>query len=340
MQFETVITARLPRITCEKHGIVTVDAPWANPRSRFTLLFERLAIEVMQATANTTAASTILRLSWDQLQEIRERAVSRGLTRRKDEDIVHVGVDEKSFLKGHHYVSIATDLDRGRVLDVVKDRTKESATALLNRAIPEERRGVVEAGAMDMWTPFMSAWTDVFGEDTLIVHDKFHVAKYLGTAVDKVRKGEHRTLQKGGASVLTKTKYLWLKSPGSWEADEKKRFTELMEDELKVGRAWALKEAFRKFREYAKEWSALRFFKRWYFRATHSRLKPIIDVAKMLKRHLDGLLAYMEHAITNAMTEGLNAKIQTIKSNARGFRNFEHYRIAILFHCGKLEMLP
>lgn len=340
MQFTTTIRAQLPRITCPAHGVVTASVPWATPNSRFTLLFEHFAIDVLKAAASITRAQQILRLSWDQIQLVKARAVNRGLSRRKGEDITHIGVDEKSFLKGHHYASVATDLDRGRVLEVIEDRTKESATILLNKAIPEERRGLVKAGAMDMWQPFMSAWKEVFGEDTPIVHDKFHVAKYLGTAVDKVRRGEHRALLKEGASVLTKTKYLWLKSPDTWEADEKKQFKELMTDELKVGRAWVLKEAFRKFWEYGKEWSALRFFKRWYFRATHSRLKPIIDVAKMLKRHLDGLLAYIEHSITNAVTEGLNSKIQAIKANARGFRNFAHYRIAILFECGGLDLYP
>ena len=340
MQFTTIIRARQPRITCPTHGTVTASVPWAHAHSRFTLLFEYFAIDVLKATTSITRAQQLLRLSWDQIQLVKTRAVERGMMRRKNEDIVYVGVDEKSFLKGHRYASVATDLDRGHVLEVVKDRTKEATVTLLNQAIPEERRGLVKAGAMDMWKPFMSAWREVFGEDTPIVHDKFHVAKYLGTAVDKVRKGEHRVFLKEGTSVLTKTKYLWLKSPDTWEANERKLFNDLMQDELKVGRAWVLKEMFRKFWEYKKEWSALRFFKQWYFRATHSRLKPIIEVAKLLKRHLDGLLAYMEHAITNAVTEGLNSKIQAIKSNARGFRNFEHYRIAILFECGGLNLYP
>lgn len=340
MQFETVIVAEVPRVQCKEHGVISISTPWAGPRSRYTLLFERFAIEVMQATANTTAASTILHLSWDQLHDIRARGVARGYARRKDEDIAHVGIDEKDFLKGHHYASIATDIDGGRVLDVVEHRTKEAAILLLNKAIPLERRGLVKAGAMDMWPAFISAWKEVFGVDTPIVHDKFHVAKYLGGAVDTVRKKEHRAFLQDGASALTKTKYLWLKNPDTWDTDEKKQFKELMEDELKVGRAWALKEAFRMFWEYKKEWSALRFFKRWYFRATHSRLKPMIEVAKMLKRHIEGLLAYIVHAITNAVTEGLNSKIQSIKSNARGFRSFENYRISILFYCGKLDMMP
>ena len=111
-------------------------------------------------------------------------------------------------------------------------------------------------------------------------------------------------------------------------------------DELKVGRAWSIKEAFRHFWDYSYNGSAMTFFKNWFFWATHSKIKPIIAVARMLKRHLPGILAYIKHHITNAVTEGLNSKIQILKSNARGFRNFQHYRTAILFHCGKLSLYP
>lgn len=60
----------------------------------------------------------------------------------------------------------------------------------------------------------------------------------------------------------------------------------------------------------------------------------------MLKKHLAGLLAYFRHRITNAATEGLNSKIQAIKSAARGFRKFENYRLRILFFCGRLDLRP
>lgn len=340
MQFVTTITARVPRTECALHGIKTIEVPWADSRTRFTLLFERFAIEVMHSCTSITKATTLLGISWHQAQHLKERAVARGLVRRTDEPIRYVGTDEKSFLKGHRYASLAYNLDAGCVLEVVEGRTCEAAVLLLNKAILEEQRGYVAAGAMDMWQPFMDAWKDVFGSDTPIVHDKFHVAKYLGTAVDSVRKGEHKTLRKEGSDLLTKTKYLWLKNPDTWDKDEEQRFYDLMKNELKVGRAWALKEAFRKFWEYHREYAAKKFFDRWYFRATHSRLAPMIKVAKTLKRHLSGLIAHVDHAITNAVGEALNSVVQTIKANARGFRNFEHYRIAILFSCGKLDMLP
>lgn len=341
MQFATTISARVPRVTCEKHKTKTLSTPWAGPRSHFTLLFERFAIEVLQATSSVTHATKLLGISWHQAQLLKERAVSRGMARRNEDNaVVHVGLDEKSFLKGHHYATLATDLDRGCVLDVEEGRTKEAAEILLKRALTKQQRRQIQAGAMDMWAPFLLAWRAVIGEETPIVHDKFHVSGYLGKAVDLVRRKEHRTLRADGKETLTKTKYLWLKNPDNWKDEERARFEALKTDELKVGRAWAIKESFRQFWEYVHEWSAKQFFARWYFWATHSHLQPVIDAAKTLKRHLPGLLAYCTHKITNAVTEGLNSKIQTIKANARGFRNFEHYRIAILFQCGKLDMLP
>ena len=192
---------------------------------------------------------------------------------------------------------------------------------------------------MDMWEPFMKSFRVVFPLAS-IVHDKFHISSYLGEAVDMVRRKEHHAFQKEGSDILTGAKYLFLKNTKKHTKEERARFRSLMRDELKVGKAWSLKEAFRHFWEYEYVGAAQKFFTCWYFRATHSRLKPMIAVAKMLKRHLAGLLAHCLHKISNAVTEGLNSKIQSIKANARGFRNFEHYRIAILFGCGKLNMVP
>jgi transposase len=336
MQFTTTIHAQTPRSDCATHGVKTIRVPWADAHSRFTLLFEHFAIEVLLATASVTQAQSLLHLSWDAVQRIKERAVLRGLTRRKEEAITYIGIDEKSFLRGHKYASLMTDLDQGRVLDVVQDRTRESADLLIKTALSDNQRTNVKAVAMDMWSPFMSAWRAA--STAPIVHDKFHISSYLGEAVNAVRKSEHRTLMKKGDTLLKGAKYLFLKN--ELEGDEKTRFRALMKDELKVGRAWTLKEAFRHFWEYVREGAARSFFVEWYFRATHSRLDPIIKVAKMLKRHLAGLLAHCAHDISNAVTEGLNSKIQTIKANARGFRTFENYRIAILFGCGKLNMMP
>jgi transposase len=338
MQFETLVKSRVPRSDCPEHGAKTIQVPWAGPRSPFTLLFEKFAIEVLQCARSIRQAQALLGISWDQVQRIQELAVSRGLARREWETLGPVGMDEKSFGRGHSYVSVLSDLEEGRVLEVVKDRTEEAAT-LLWQAIPAAQRTQIPAVAMDMWPAFMSA-ARTNAPQADIVHDKFHVASYLGKAVDNVRKKEHREFRQNDDDTLTGSKYLWLTSPKNWSAEQKTQFRALRQDGLKVARAWAIKEDFAYFWDYVYPKAAENFFDRWFYWATHSRLQPVIDVARTLKRHLPGLLTYCKHRITNAVSEGLNSKIQSIKANARGFRNFDHYRISILFHCGKLELYP
>lgn len=338
MQFETLIVCRAPRVDCPAHGVLSVSVPWADEYSRFTLLFEHFAIDVLQAAKSIKAAMGLLGLSWDQIHDIQARAVERGLLRRDDENVEHVGLDEKSFLTGHSYASVLTDLGKGRVLEVVADRTETAAITLL-QTLSGRQRARVQAAAMDMWPAFMSAARIVLPQAD-IVHDKYHVAAYLGKAVDAVRRKENKELLLAGNQALKGTRYLWLRNPRHWSTADQSNFRALAAEALKVGRAWSIKEAFRHFWNYSYRGSAVRFFKNWYFWATHSKLKPMIEVAKILQRHVAGLLAYLKHHITNAVTEGLNSKIQTIKANARGFRNFQNYRIAILFHCGKLSLYP
>jgi transposase len=338
MQFITVIRARTPRANCPEHGVKTMTVPWAAPQGRFTLHFERFAIEVLLACANVQAGCELLGIGWETGHEIMKRAVARGLERRQLDQLKHLGLDEKSFKRGHSYVTLLTDLEQSRVLEVVEDRTTEAAGQLWD-TLSAEQRAAVEAVAVDMWEPFIqSVREQVPAAD--VVHDKFHVSKYLNEAVDKVRRQEHKELLAQGDETLTGSRQLWLYNPQNHSAEQASEFAALKELNLKVARAWAAKELFTKFWQYQEAGWARRFFKDWFGWISRSRLKPMIAVARMLKRHLGNLLTYLKHHITNAVTEGLNSKIQSLKSAARGFRNFQNYRTRILFFCGKLDLYP
>ena len=338
MQFTTLIRARTPRSDCAEHGVKTMTVPWAAPQGRFTLLFECFAVEVLLASASVSQACQLLGIGWDTAQEIMRRAVERGLEWRQLEGLKHLGMDEKSFKRGQSYITLLTDLEQSRVLDVVEERTAEAADQLWETLSPEQKQAV-EAVAVDMWEPFIQTIQKQVPEAD-IVHDKFHVSKYLGEAVDQVRRQEHKELMAQGDETLKGTRQLWLYNPQNFSPDQAEEFSALKDLQLKVARAWAAKELFSKFWEYQEEGWARRFFKDWFGWVSRSRLKPVVEVAQMLKRHLDNLLTYLKHHITNAVTEGLNSKIQSLKSAARGFRNFRNYRIRILFFCGKLNLYP
>ena len=338
MQFATLIRARAPRADCPVHGVKTMPVPWAEPQGRFTLLFERFAVEVLLASASVSQACELLGIGWETAHEMMGRAVERGLERRQLEAMKHLGMDEKSFGRGQSYITLLTDLEQSRVIDVVEDRTAEAAEQLWQTLTPEQKQAV-EAVAVDMWEPFIQT-IEKEVPDADIVHDKFHVSSYLGKAVDQVRRQEHKELMAQGDETLKGTRQLWLYNPENFSPEQRSEFGALKDLHLKVARAWAAKELFTKFWDYQEEGWARRFFKDWFGWVSRSRLKPVVEVAHMLKRHLDNLLTYLKHHITNAVTEGLNSKIQSIKSNARGFRNFRNYRIRILFFCGKLDLYP
>lgn len=337
MQFTTLIRAEVPRARCAEHGVGTVKAPWAEPNSRFTLMFEAFAVQVIQASRSLTQAAALLQLDWDGVQRVLDRAVERGLARRSTEGVCYVGLDEKSFGRGQNYVSLMTDLKGQRVLEVVAGRDTEQAVALWE-SLPEQQRQRVEAAAMDMGADFAAA-TRKAAPKVQIVHDKFHVSKLLNEAVDTVRKEEHRRLLAKGDESLKDTKFLWMQ--GAVVTGERAlRFEELCERDLKTARAWAHKETFAEFWSQPDVAAGLAFFKRWFRAARRSKLTPLKKTALTFKDHLLGLLNYFIHPITNALTEGFNSRIQAIKADARGFRRFANYRARILFFCGKLDLAP
>ena len=338
MQLTTTIHASVPRSKCEECGVLTMQVPWADKHSRFTLLFECLAIEVIQACSSLSSAAALLGLNWKSVHAIMDRAVKRGLKVRKLDEVKHVGIDEKSFGKGQDYVSVMVDIDNNRVLEVVPGRTRDAVDNLWKTLNETIRKGI-QAVAMDMWQPFMES-TRVACPGAEIVHDKFHVSKYLGEAVDKVRRQENKQLIEEGKDTLKGTRQLWLYAMENLPEDKSAAFLSLQKEDLQTGRAWSMKENFRHFWECQTVEDARVYFHNWYTWTTRSQLTPIVKVAAMLKRHLNGLVAYITHRITNATSEGFNSRIQSIKSAARGFRNFENYRTRILFFCGRLELIP
>lgn len=338
MQFATYLICRIPRSYCPEHGIKTIITPWSEPGSRFTMLFEKLAIDILKATKSIKPASQLLNISWAECQNIQQRAVNRGIKRRNINKLEYLGIDEKSYLKHHKYASILIDIANFRVIDLICGRNEESASNLLT-VIPEEQREEIKAVAADMWEAYTLAVKKKF-INADIVHDKFHISKYLNKAVDDCRKVENKNLKKKGIKDLVGTKYLWLKNSKNWLEENKMKYEDIKRVCIKTSRAWAIKETFNKMWQYKYKGAARNYFKKWYFWATHSRIKSVIETAKMLNRHLENILTYCDHKITNSASESINSKIQNIKYNARGFRNFDNFRTTILFYCGKLDLYP
>jgi len=288
-QYKTILTADMPRVQCAKHGVVTVAVPWAEPGSGFTAMFEALVIDWLKE-ASTSAVSRQMGLCWNAIDGIMQRAVKRGLARREQRCPTKIGMDEIAHKKRHDYVTIVSDQTEGTVLHVGDDRKKETVKAWYD-SLTEEQRAAIESVSMDMWPAFINATLESLPDaDKKIAFDRFHVSGYLGKAVDKVRRQEHKALMSEGYDDLKGSKYLWLYRPTNMRNDQKIRFRALRDSTLKTARAWAIKELAGSLWHYSSKTWARKGWEQWLSWAVRSRLQPIKKVAKTIKEHLWGIL--------------------------------------------------
>lgn len=346
-QYQTRLHARIPRVDCPEHGVRQVAVPWAGKHSRFTLLMERLVIDTLRACQSVSRTATLTGVSWDQAQAVMKRAVQRGQQRKRDaaaqpdaEPVRRIGVDEKAFRKGHSYMTLVCDLDRSTVEYVAEDRTTESLAGYF-RGLTDGHKRAITCVAMDMWPAYMRATRDHLpGAEEKIVFDRFHVMKLAGEAVDKVRRAEHKALRRAGDDTLTGSKYLWLYAQENVPEHKADHFADLKRLNLRTARAWAIKEMLRDLWSYTYRGPAGKFFKQWFGWARRSQLDPIKKMALTVRNHLDGILTYCKHRVTNGTTEGINSTVMTIKRLAGGYRNRDNFKTAIYFHCGGLDLHP
>ena len=338
-QFLTFLHASPPRVKCPKDGVHQVSLPWAEPKSRFTLLFERMAIDVMQLT-HVKAARQILHISWDEAWHILSRAVRRGLQRKQPSLIKHLGVDEKAITRGQNYFTLVCDLDRGTVEHIADGRERRSFESYLENLTGEQLQAIL-AIAMDMHEAYVqAALAKVPDAEHKIVFDLYHIMQHMGQAVDEVRRKEHQTLVGEGDHRLARTRYMWLYGKENVPRKYWATYYALRNSDLKTAKAWAIKENLRHLWHYKRVSTAQAHWRSWYFWATHCRLEPVIKVAKMLKRRLTQVLNYFTHRITNALSEGINSRVEAIKNAARGYRNAERFKIMIWFRLGGLDLYP
>jgi transposase len=336
-QMSTYIHVRIPRIECDVHGVQTVVHGLADPNSTVTYDFESFVID-LQKECSIESICRLLQLNWHSCYAIQEKAVNRGLKAKPKVIPQHIGVDEKSFAKGHKYETIVYNNTKGNV-EYVGDNRGQCSLEEYYKQFDDTALKTVQSITMDMWDPFIAATKAYIPDaENKIVFDRFHVMKQVTEAVDKVRRQEHAIRMKDHDNILKGTKYLWLWNRENIPEFRIQEFEDLQSQDLKVSRAWAIKENLRNLWSYKSVAWMRKYFEKWYYWATHSRLTPIKKAAKTLNNHIDNIVTYAKHKITNALGEGINAKIEKVKRLACGYRNQEHYRHAIYFHCGGLEL--
>jgi len=323
------------RVDCAKCGVKVEVIPWTQGKSPISF---PLSI-VLASWAKIVAWKVVGQLygfHWNTVRKAVRDIVDYGLKHRDLGNLLYIGIDEISRKKGHVYHTQVYDLTEKKLLWSGEDRTCETLIVFFDY-IGKDYCKKIKAVCCDMWAPYVDAIKEYLPH-ALLVFDKFHIVRHLLNAVDQVRKEEAQKWKTENPDLLKKTRYIWLKNPWNLTENQRVRLSDLEKLNLKINRAYILKEAFRKFWDYTYQAWAKKYLNQWFWWATHSRLEPIRDFAWMLRRHQDDILNYFKVRIDNGAVEALNNKAKSISHRAFGYRTPETFKLALYHGMGDLPM--
>ncbi len=327
------------RVQCPRCGIGTEQLPWAAPgRTRFSWALEETAA-YLAAVTDKTATQRLLGISWRSVGEIVERVVARGLDPSRLDGVRFLGVDEFSYRKRHRYLTIVVDHERGRVIWARPGRSSETLEGCFDE-LGEERIAQIEAFTIDMAGGYIKAIQDRAPEATL-VFDRFHVQRLASDAVDEVRRSVMRELQHSDEHrAIKRSRFALLKNPWNLSHWEHGKLAEVQRHNAPLYRAYLLKEALAETLSSLRPEHAMRKLDEWLAWASRSRLAPFVRVARTIRKHQDGIQAYIALRLTNGFTEGINNRIRMIARRAFGFHSPEALIAMIFLTCGGIELHP
>jgi transposase len=281
------------------------------------------------------SAARILGVDDNKLWRMIQFYVEKALAETDLSMVSKIGADETSKRKGHDYITLIMDLiekctifvAEGKSSDTIENFKKE---LIAHGGAPEN----ITDASIDMSPAFIKGLRENF-PNAEITFDKFHISKIINEAVDKIRKREL-----GEQNVLRGMKYVFLKNRENLTESQHRKL-KILESvpnlNLKTTKALHIREAFQEIYKENDQVGFERMLKRWYFWATHSRLEPIIEAAKTIKSHWNGVLKWFESRVSNGILEGINSLIQAAKAKARGYRTFRNFRAIVFMLTGKLD---
>jgi transposase len=275
-----------------------------------------------------------------------KKMVDYGLTHRNLDGVESIGVDEVQVGKGHKYVTLVYQLDTGnkRLLGIEKERKEASLVNFFNKFDEgtegeEKRSKKIRWVCSDMWKPYLKVIEQVCTNARNIL-DRFHIKRHLTDAVNETRKRDVSKLRKEGREpVLTKSKYIFLKNPENLTDDQASTLSELLGYNLRIVRAYLMKEDFERFWAYKSAYWSGRFLDAWCTRAMRSKIEPMKRFVRMVRRHRELLMNWFHsQGLSSGVVEGFNNKVKLTTRKAYGFQSFETLQTALFHALGKLPM--
>ena len=326
------------RVSCPECGIRTEKVPWARHDSRFTEDFEEMVAYLAQVT-DKTKVTRLMGISWLTVGRIIERVVAERQDSNRLKGLHRIGIDEFSYRKHHRYLTVVVDHDTRRVVWAAKGRGSKTLKEFFKLLGPTGRKELKTA-TIDMAGGYIKALKENVPH-VEIVFDRFHVQKLASEAVDKIRCSLWRKLQGSEeGDVIKGSKYILLKNPWNLTRKERQKLAEVQRNNKQLYRAYLLKETLAKALDYRQPKRAREALDEWLALASRSALKPFIKVARTIRKHKEGILAYISDRLTNGLAEGMNNRIRVISRRAFGFHSAGPLIAMIFLCCGHIELKP
>ena len=323
------------RVSCERCGVRVEQVPWAAHGSAFTAPLEELTAYLAQATDRTTT-SRLVGISWPAVGGIVKRVVARRLDSTRLARLRRIGVDEFSYRKRHHYLTVVVDHDRRRVVWAGPGRSAEALGKFFDLLGPAGCARI-ELVTADLAASYGKALRARVPQARL-VYDRFHVERLAADAVDAVRRAEQHRLGKTEAKALKGTRYALLKHPARLKPSQAQRLATLRRENRALDRAYELKEYLATILEQAKADEADELLNQWLDWAARSRLAPFVKLARTVRKHAAGILAYLDTKMTNGPVEGINNKLRVIARRAYGFHSPGPLISMLYLCCGGIQL--
>ena len=332
-QHECVLQVRTPRAKLPDGSVRLVEPEFAGKLSGFTLLFEAMILMLAQQMP-FSAVARIVGESVHRVMAVCERYVELALAVADFSQVKSLAIDETSRARGHDYITLAADAVERRVLFVTKGRDSKTierlAAALDAHGCPPQQ---IESVSIDMSPAFIKGCTEQL-PNARITFDKFHVVWHANAAVDKMRRIEQRT-----DKSLKGMRWKLLKDRSRLNTRDSADLDALIArmTTVRTARAWVYKEQLREILE-RKQVNVVRdMLQHWCTCVMRSKVEPMKDVAAMVRRHIEGIVAWAQTRQTNGFLEALNGLFQAAKRRARGFTRLSTIRTVIFLIAGKLD---
>jgi transposase len=329
------LTYRPCRVKCLTCGVRIEKYPWAQGKQTLTTALVNVLSRWCQLLPIETVA-TMYGLQWNTVYTAVKNAVKYGLEHRELTGVLFIGIDEISRRKGQKYLTNVYDLGKKTLLWSGAERTEETLRTFF-KGCSKEMLAQIQGVCCDMWEPYEKVVKEYIPH-AIFVFDKFHIVSHLQKEINKVRIEEYQEVKKSNPGLLNKSKYLFLKKPENLTDKQEIRLSYLLKLNLRSVKAYLLKEEFRLLWDCTSIIEAKVFLKSWLWRATHSRLEPLRNFAWMVKRHIEGILAWFKLPISNGIVEALNNTAKAISHRARGYRLSNTFSTVLLLCMGGLKL--